>query len=48
MKKGSNPIVGSWDDENRDGINDELHGTAPAYDDLDDTPFDPFSSGPIH
>ena len=48
MKK-SNPIVGSWeswDDENGNELDDEL--TAPAYVELDDTPFDPFSSGPIH
>ena len=46
--RGSNPIVRSWDDENGNEIVDELHGTTPAHIELDDIPFDPFSSGPIH
>ena len=46
--KSSNPIIGSWDNENGDEIDDELHGTSPAHIELDDTPFDPCSSGPIH
>ena len=46
--RGSNPIVGSWDDENGNEIDDELHGTTPAHIEIDDIPFDPFSSGPIH
>ena len=47
MKK-SNPIVGSWDDENGEEVDDELHGTGPAHVESDDTPFDPLSSGPIY
>ena len=45
--KSSDVIAGSWDDENGDEIHDELHVTGPAHIELDDIPFDPFSSGPI-
>ena len=48
--KSSNPIVGSWDDGNGDQeeTDDELQGISPAQNDLDDTPFDSFGSGPIN
>ena len=46
--KSSDSIVGSWDDENKNEVDDELHGASPPDVEPDDTPFDPLTSGPIH
>ena len=49
MKKGMNPISGSWDtpdEENQEPNDSNIHGPDPIQ--VDDTPLDPLSSGPRH